>query len=100
MTNPDNVIEKFYEDLRSTIETTPKSDKLIILETSMQGLVLTGEPGKACLVDMASESVTTMASSYSKPVLSSSSSSPILSFNYLIVTGHHGCTLVLNNGIC
>ena len=49
MTNSDNVKEKFYEDLKSTIETTLKSDKLIILETSMQGLVLTEEPGKVVL---------------------------------------------------
>ena len=69
-------------------------------ETSMRGLVLTGEPEKTCLIDMAPESVTAMASSYSKHALSSSSSSPILSFNYLIGTGHHGCTLILNNSIC
>ena len=31
MTNSENVIEKFYEDLKSVIEATPKADKLIIL---------------------------------------------------------------------
>ena len=31
MTNLENFLEKFYEDLRSAIEATPKSDKLICI---------------------------------------------------------------------
>ena len=31
MTNPDEVKEKFYEDLNSAISSVPKQDKLLIL---------------------------------------------------------------------
>ena len=31
MTNPDEVIDKFYDDLDSEISATPRTDKLILL---------------------------------------------------------------------
>ena len=39
MTNPNEVKDKFYDDLDSIISATPRTDKLILLVTSMPELV-------------------------------------------------------------
>ena len=46
MTNPDEVKDKFYDDLDNTISAIPRTDKLILLGALMLELVQTTKPGK------------------------------------------------------
>ena len=70
MTNSENVIEKFYEDLKSAIEATQKQTNSSSLETSMQGLVQTGELGEGVLGRHGIGNAVAMVSFCFKPVLS------------------------------
>ena len=46
MTNPDEVKDKFYDDLDCVISAAPQTDKFILLGTSMPELAQTTRPEK------------------------------------------------------
>lgn len=100
MTNPDEVKEAFYEDLRNTIAAVTRSDKLIILgdfnaQVGRDHVAWDGVIGKHGI-----RSATTMAFFCWRLVLLMICSSQTLSSVYPIVTRRRGCTHALNTGIC
>ena len=99
MANSENVIEKFYEDLKSAIGATPKADKLIILgdfnaRVGEDWRTWEGVLGRHGIGKCNSNGLLLLQTCALFNLLITNTSS-----SYHTITGHNGCTLVPNIGI-
>ena len=99
MTNPDEVKEKFYEDLNSAISSVPKQDKLIILGDFNARV---GQDHKTWAGVLGTQGIglqMTMACFFSRPVQLTVFLSLIQSSDFLTTRKLRGCIHEVSTGI-